>query len=120
MATGLAHGAVTDACWCAWNASSESNLHSQLGHLRHAHDSTCVRILSTSNWPRELIALNLQPVHGECGQPSHWASHSSRWVVIGWNSPSAVRAGLPTQTLRDSYALFTSLRQRGVRAHSWV
>ena len=38
----------------------------------------------------------------------------------GWSAPPAVRAGLPTQTLRDSYALFAALREHGVRAHSWV
>ena len=39
----------------------------------------------------------------------------------GWGDAVA-RQGMPmpTQTLRQSYELFGTLRERGVRAHSWV
>ena len=41
--------------------------------------------------------------------------HARNKFGQGWR-----RQGVPEQTLADSYAVFTALRERGIRAHSWV
>lgn len=38
---------------------------------------------------------------------------------IGWGQHMPTR-GARDSTLRDSYRIFTELRERGVRAHAWV
>ena len=44
----------------------------------------------------------------------------SPMVHRGWRLLQNQQPGEAVDTLADSYALFGALRQRGIRAHSWV